>query len=147
MDGKSITSPRKSALFLLLCISLGLTGCTNVGRTVPADDRILFSMQEAGQGSFQQGGLIIDYSFDLADSQLHLSEEASYDYSADSLNVYTWFLDASGEVLQQKLIYSSGYRNSAYGENQSRFQKTLILPPEAVGISFSHSSQIRRGRQ
>jgi len=57
-----------------------------------------------------------------------LSGEASHEYSAHSLNVYTWFLDASGEVLQQKLVYSSGYRNSAYVEKQSRFRKTLISP-------------------
>jgi len=118
-----------------------------VGRTVPADERVLFSGQETGQWIFHQGGSTIDYSRNLADSEIHLSGKVSYDHSADSLNVYLWFLDASGEVLQQKIVYSSGYRNSTYRENRRHFQKTLTVPPEAVGISFSFSSQLRRGHK
>lgn len=133
-------------LFLLIFISFELLGCSVVGRVVPVDNRILFGEKEHSQGSYSYGGLTVDYSYRLAGGNMNLAGQVYYGRAVDSLNVRLLFLDATGTVLQQKLVYASGYRVSSSQTTERTFKETLVVPPGATGISFSYSDSLRSGR-
>jgi hypothetical protein len=138
---------KTAVLSLLLLISLGLAGCAGVGRVVPADDRILFGEKGTGQGSYSRGGLTVTYSYRLTDGKIILDGQAHYIWAVESLDVRLLFLDAAGTVLQRKLVYSSGYRVARSWMTERTFQKTMVVPSGAVGISFSYFEQLRRGNR
>ena len=125
---------------LLILATFGLIGCTQVGRLVPADDRILFNDRETGQGTFNSDGLAVDYTYKLQGRDLNLEGNAWYRGGVDSLNVYVLFLDPAGTVLQQRIAYYSGYRVFRHWTDSS-FQESLAVPPGAAGFTFSYSAQ------
>lgn len=142
MERYAIVSTKKLAiLFLLILATFGLLGCTQAGRLVPADDRILFSENETGQGTFNTDGLTVDYTYKLQGRDLDLAGNAWYHGGVDSLNVYVLFIDPAGTVLQQRIAYYSGYRVSRHWAGDNSFQETLAVPPGAAGFSFSYSAQ------
>jgi hypothetical protein len=147
MDKFKEPSAKKTALhFVLLLVCLGLSACTYVGRTVPADNRILFSRLETGQGVFQQGVLTINYNYALIGGNVSVSGQVIYRSPVGSLDVYLLFINGTGTVVQQKLLYSSGYRVSRYWAG-GYFDKTFTVPPGATAISFNHSIQPHRGNK
>jgi len=139
-----VLNGKLAILSLLLLIAFGLVGCAGVGRLVPADDRILFDEKGAGQGSFRQGGLTVAYSYRLTEGNISVGGEVDYTWAVDSLDVRLLFLDAAGTVLQEKMVYSSGYRVADSWKTERTFQKTMAVPPGAAGISFGYSAQPRK---
>ncbi|NOR25419.1 MAG: hypothetical protein GQ542_13735 [Desulforhopalus sp.] len=126
-------------VLMFLCI----LGCSGVGRVVPVDHRLPFSQTDNSQGNFSHGGLTVEYSYRLAGVNMTLSGQVSYRRSFDSLDVRVLFLDASGTVLQQNIVYSSGYRVARSRKTDRTFQETLAVPPGVTGLSFSYSAQPR----
>ena len=126
---------------LLMLASFGLIGCTHVGRLVPAEDRVLFTENQTGQGTFNTDGLTVDYTYKLQGRDLDLAGNAWYRGGFDSLNVYVLFIDSAGTVLQQRIAYYSGYRSWRHWHADNSFQETLSVPPGAAGFTFSYSAQ------
>jgi len=142
MDKYATVATKKLVILpLLILATFGLFGCTQVGQLVPADERILFSEHETGQGTYNANGLTVDYTYKLQGRDLNLAGNAWYRGGVDSLNVYVLFIDPAGTVLQQKIAYYSGYRSSKYWYADNSFQETLAVPSGAAGFTFSYSAQ------
>jgi hypothetical protein len=118
-----------------------------VGQVTQVDNQVLFGDQDHKQGVFTQGGLTVDYSYRLSGGNMNLEGQVSFSDRADSLNVYLLFVDGAGTVLVQKIIYSSGYRDSSRQMSDRTFQHTFIVPTKAKGISFSYTAQPYRGQR
>lgn len=123
------------ATLVLICI--GFLGCSTVGRVVPAEKRVNLS-EAITQEIFKAEGLTVIYSYTLKDNIMSFSCSAAVRFKVQSFNVHLLFLDEQGAVLLQKRVFSSGDRFS---------DKTLDVPPGAVGISFNYSSEPYRGRR
>ena len=80
-------------------------------------------------------------------SNMILAGKASYQGGADSLDVRILFLDATGVILQQKIIYSSGYRSGNTKGSNRVFQKTLDVPPGSAAITFTYSATDRSSQR
>lgn len=147
--GKYITISTKIVIIpvFLILVNLSLFGCAGMGRIVPADNRILFTEKVSSQGIFSHAGLTVEYSYRLEGKNLALEGEINYLGGVDSLNVYLQFIDATGAVLQQEIVYYSGYRISRHWIADRSFQATLVVPPAAVGLSFSYSAQPRSNQR
>lgn len=136
--------------FLVIVMVFGLAGCTlvsQVSQVSQVDNQVLFGNEDTKQGIFTQDGLTVDYRYRLKGGNIDLDGQVSFSGRADSLNVYLLFVDAAGTVLVQKIIYSSGYRDSGRSMSDRTFQKTFIVPTRAKGISFSYSVQPYRGHR
>ncbi len=134
-------------LSVLILISLGFSGCADMGRVVSLDKQILFQVKGDSRGNFTSGKLSLDYSYNLVGDNMKLSGVVNYDYSADSLTVRLLFLDGSGRIIQQKIIYYSGYRVSRSRINDRAFRTSFTVPPDALGISFDYSAQPRNSQK
>jgi hypothetical protein len=134
---------RNVVLSLLVLIFFSFFGCSGVGRVVPVDHRIPFSQKENSQGNFSHGGLTVEYSYHMSGVNMTINGQVYYRGSVDSLDVRVLFLDASGTVLQQDIVYSSGYRVARSRKTDRTFQETLVVPPGVAGLSFSYSAQPR----
>jgi hypothetical protein len=146
MQKYSTVSTRMAVILtILLFVQLGLFGCAEMRRFVSEDNRILFSEQETGQGIFNYRRLTVEYSYVLQDRNLTLTGRVFYSGAVDSLNVYVLFFDATGTVMEEKIVYFSGYRTSRYGLPGNSFKETLVVPPTAAGMSFGYSAQHRTG--
>ncbi len=135
-----------SFLYLLILVSLTFLGCSMVGRVIPDDKRILLSSEEKGGGTFRDGGCTVEYSYSLAGDRMTMQGQVDYRRSVDSLDVRAMFLDTSGTVVDVKLVYSSGYRESRGRDADRSFKETLIIPQGSTGMSFSCSVQERSSR-
>lgn len=140
-----ISNGKKSVLSLLIVVSLGFLGCATVGQVVPADQQIAFSETGKSGGSYKSGGCTVEYSYDLAGEKMNLRGSASYRTGVDSLDVRVLFLDGTGSVMEQKIVFSTGYRT---GKGRGGgFQEALVMPPGAAGIAFTCSAKERRGKK
>lgn len=135
---------KTAVVSLFLFVAFVLVGCAGVGRLVPVDKRILFDETGAGQGSFSRDALTVVYSYRLAEGNITVAGEVDYIWAVDSLDVRLLFLDAAGSVLQEKIVYSSGYRVADSWKTERSFQETMAVPPGAAGTSFDYSAQPRR---
>jgi len=140
--------------YLLILVFLGITGCAGVGSVIPLERQIPLVEAEKNHGSFKYGQLTLKYSYKLAGgskilagSNMILAGQASYNESVDSLDIRILFLDAAGTVLQQKVVFSSGYRTGDSRISDRVFQKTLVVPPESAAISFTSYAQTRNSHR
>jgi len=117
-----------------------------VGRVIPFDQRM--ELSEAGRINeiYDFRGLTVIYSYVLKDGSLQLSGRTSIPGGIDSFDLRVLFLDSSGKVLQQKLLYSIGYRQG-WWKSGPIFTKTLQVPPGTTSLSFTYSSTPKRGRK
>jgi hypothetical protein len=77
-----------------------------------------------------------------------LDGSAYYTRSVDSLNIYLLFLDEGGNVLQRDIVYSSGYRVArSWGMTERTFRDQLVVPQEAIGISFNYYAEPRSSQK
>lgn len=135
-----------AALFLLVLVPLSVSGCATVGRLAMDNNRILFTEKGADQGVYSHGGLTVNYSYSLDGKNLTLEGNVNYPGNVDFLNIFISSIDATGSVLQQKIIYSSGYRVSSNWATHRSFKETFAIPPGTAGMSFSYSSQPRNSK-
>jgi hypothetical protein len=148
MTIKKILQRITTIRYLLILVSLSLSGCAGLGQNVSVEDRILFNEIEKSQGRFTQDGLTVDYSYRLVGRNMILDGSANYTRSVDSLNIYLLFLDEGGNVLQRDIVYSSGYRVArSWGMTERTFRDQLVVPQEAVGISFNYYAEPRTSQK
>ena len=134
-------------IYLLVLISFSVSGCAGVGSTVPLERRLPLVETANGQGNFSYGGLKVEYSYSLSGSDMIMDGVASYNHGYDSLDIRISFLDATGTVLKQEFIYSSGYRSGDKRRSGIDFQKTFAMPAGSVAITFSSFAQDRSSRR
>lgn len=139
----NFSAKKIAVLFLLIFVSLSFFGCANVGKLASTDNRIPFAEKGTSQGVYSDGGLTVDYSYSLDGKNLTLEGKVNYPGSVDSLKVYIRSVDATGTVLQQNTVYSSGYRVYREWATDRSFKEKFVIPPGTVGISFSYASQPR----
>lgn len=139
----TVSTKRIALLFFLIFVPLSFFGCANVGRLASADNRILFAEKGTNQGVYSHGGLTVNYSYGLDGKNLTLGGNVNYPGSFDSLKIYIRSIDATGTILQQNAVYSSGYRVSRDWATDRSFKETFVVPPGTTGISFSYSAQPR----
>lgn len=145
---------KTSLLYMLVLTFLGALGCVGVGSNIPPERREPLVEGGNNQGNFSYGPLTVDYSYTVTGSNMvvggsnmTLAGKAYYQASAGSLDVRILFLDATGIVLEQKIVYSSGYRTGTAKRSDRVFQKTLSVPPGSAGITFTYSATERSGRR
>jgi len=139
-------------LCILFLVFLGVSGCAGVGTTIPQERLISLKEAENNQGNFGYGPLTVKYSYSLTGSSLIsggsnmiLAGNVSYRGGFDSLDIRILFLDAGGTVLQQKFIYSSGYRDRSEKVSNLDVQKTFAVPAGSAAITFTYSVEERTG--
>ncbi len=76
-----------------------------------------------------------------------LAGKASYKGAFDSLDIRLSFLDATGAILQNKFIYSSGFRTGTSKVSGQPFQKTFVVPANSDAITFNYSVEERTGNR
>ncbi|OEU49370.1 MAG: hypothetical protein BA866_13465 [Desulfobulbaceae bacterium S5133MH15] len=145
---------KTSLLYMLVLTFLGALGCAGVGSNIPPERREPLVEGENNPGNFSYGPLTVDYSYTVTGSNMVvggsnmiLAGKASYQGGADSLDVRILFLDATGVILQQKIIYSSGYRSGNTKGSNRVFQKTLNVPPGSAAITFTYSATDRSSQR
>ena len=138
-----VSTGKMAVVSLVIVMVLALSGCA----VTQVDNQILFGNEDQRKGVFTQGGLTVDYSYRLSGGNIDLEGQVSFSGRADSLSVYLLFVDGVGTVLVQKIIYSSGYRDSNRRMSDRTFQHTFIVPTKAKGVSFSYTSQPYRGQR
>ncbi len=143
----TVLSNKTCILYLLILISLTVSGCAGVGSTVPQERRLPLIETKNGQGDFNYGGLTVKYNYSLAGSNMVLDGVASYQRGFDSLDIHVLFLDAAGTVLQRKFIYSSGYRTGVNRASAIDFKKNFAVPAGSAAITFSAFAQDRSGHR
>ena len=139
-------------LCILFLVFLGVSGCAGVGTTIPQERLISLKEAENNQGNFGYGPLTVKYSYSLTGSSLIsggsnmiLAGNVSYRGGFDSLDIRILFLDAGGTVLQQKFIYSSGYRDRSEKVSNLDVQKTFAVPAGSAAITLTYSVEERTG--
>jgi hypothetical protein len=133
-----VSTGKVAVLFLLIFISFELLGCTQVGKVIPVQNRILFSEKGVTQGTYDDGELTLDYSYHLVGRNMTLDGEITSVWKFDSIDLSLLFFDPSGTVLQETIVYYSGYREEAPSSStDTTFKTKLVVPREAVGMSFS----------
>jgi hypothetical protein len=130
-------------LAVLVAIQLALFGCAPWGWLVSADQRILFADQATGRGTFSEGDVSVDYSLSLHGKEITVAGKVDHRSAVNFLNLYLLLIDAAGNVLQQRIVYSTGYRVYRDGDGDRTFRETLAVPVGTMGISFGYSSQPR----
>ena len=139
-------------LCLLLLVFLGVSGCAGVDSTIPRERWVPLTEAGNNQGDFSYDSLTVKYSYSLTGnslisggSNMILAGKVSYRGGFDSLDIRILFLDAGGTVLQQKIIYSSGYRNRSEKASNLDVQKTFVVPAGSAAITFTYSVMERSG--
>ena len=139
-------------LWLLLLVFLGVSGCAGVTSTIPRERWVPLTEAENNQGDFSYDSLTVKYSYSLTGnslisggSNMILAGKVSYRGGFDSLDINILFLDAGGTVLQQKFIYSSGYRDRSEKVSNLDVQKTFVVPAGSAAITFTYSVMERSG--
>ncbi len=150
----TVSSIRSTILFLFILLCFGFSGCAGVGSTVPQERRIPLNKAENYQGNFNYGPLTLDFSYSLTGgslisggSNMILAGKASYKGAFDSLDIRLSFLDATGAILQNKFIYSSGFRTGTSKVSGQPFQKTFVVPANSDAITFNYSVEERTGNR
>jgi len=133
--------------YMLTLVCFSFLGCTSVGSVVPVDQMVTLMESQKSQSIFKHGPLTVEYMYSVADGRISLKGNAKYSGGADSLDLRVLFLDATGTVLQKKIVYSSGYRTTRDPKPERNFDKTLDVPVGAVGFSFTYSVKERSGRR
>ncbi len=148
MEENMLISIKKTLILSLFAlVSLGFLGCANIGHIVPVDNRIQLNEKKDNQGNFIDGDLTLNYDYSMTGKNLYLSGDASYRGGVDYLNIYVLFLDQTGTVLQQKIIYSSGYRVYQSWQADRKFQTNLVVPNGATALAFAYYSEPRSSRK
>lgn len=146
MEKRSIVLSLKSFVLYALVLAY-VSGCAVVGMTIPDEKRITLAYNQQVNDSFKDGPLTVEFSYSLSANQMKLTGVADYSSRMDSLDIRLLLLDVTGTVLQQTVVYSSGFRTDEGRKQRLKFDETIALPVGVVGISFGASGQSRRGHR
>lgn len=130
-------------LFMVVFVSLFFTGCAMINATVAEEKRVLFSSKTEAADVYKGGFLSVIYEYQRTGDKLTISGSVEYRQSVDSLDVRIVFLDATGQILGKKIVYSSGFRSISRTDSTRTFRTSLEMPAGTVGFSFIDSSMVR----
>jgi len=142
-----LTGIRTLSLTFLALLLLNILGCTMVGQPIPAQKRIALEASQDSTGTFTKDTLTISYQYNWSGEQLQIAGDIKLQWGVNFIDIYAVFLDHQGIILEQKIVYSSGYKTSTYRREERRFEKTLSPPKGTEAFSFTYSSQERSGRR
>lgn len=143
-----LVSPNKTLIsYLLILVCFGISGCAGVKSSIPQERRIFLTEARNNQGDFAYGLLKLKYNYSLTDSNMTVTGKISYRGGFDSLDIYILPLDIKGTPLQQKSIYSSGYRSETDRISNRPFETSFPVPAETVALTFTYSVEERSGRR
>lgn len=143
----AVSTGKVAALFLLIFMAFDLSGCTMVGKVLPVQNRILFNEKSANQGTYNDGELTLEYSYHQVGRKMTLDGQITSVRAFDSIDVSLLFFDASGTVLQETIVYYSGYRETPSSSTDKTFKTVLVMPRGSVGMSFKMTDMAREGKQ
>jgi hypothetical protein len=140
---KNLSGRFLSSQIGLLCLLLALTvvGCTVVGKNLSPERQIRFSESGSGKGEYKYGHLKVGYQYVVKGADLHLSGTIDYTTGFDSLDVRVILFDAGGVVLQQKLIFASGFKTRSKPRGTQSFEEVVPISAGAAGLSFASVSK------
>lgn len=139
---------------LAALLAAGLAGCRSLA--LPAGPHAPpggIALQPDGpiQGVVDTGDLTVSYAFAVTFEparRLHLSGRVlSVRERAEGVTVYLYLLGSAGRVIDNSVLYASGYKPSPFIRHPSTFDTTLTLPAGAAAIAFGSHVQPRRGRK
>ena len=131
---------------LLFFVALAFSACTIIGSTVPLEKQIALQPDNSIQGFYKSAFLDVQYTYSVNNAELTISGNTRFKgMDAGSLDVRLLLLDSQGTIIQQKLVYSSGYRTTTGRRKNPSFETKLALPDGVTSISFTYSSQPRNG--
>jgi len=153
-----ISPSRRSVVNLTTAIVLavGLGACQTTGMMLSAapvapENRITLQPDGPHQGEADTGELVVAYAYRLgpeSNQEIHVKGGIrSAKFRGDAVNIYLNFLDNAGNVLDQKILYASGYRRDVLVRRPSTFDTTLPLPPGTAAIAFSSYVKPSAGRR
>lgn len=140
-------SSKITILVALIFMAFELSGCATVGSVIPEEKQILFNADGTGEGKFKSGQLSLDYSYKPIGKNMSFSGVITSVWDYDSITVRLLFVDGSGTVLQQKIVYfsTSGFRiDPSSSHTFATFKTVLSVPPGTVGISYRMTGDIRQ---
>jgi len=130
---------------IMVVIFFMVLGCSMVGSIVPTAQRLNLVETNVNESMFKSGDLNVIYSYDFQGTLFKITGKTTKPQGLDSFNLRLLFLDAEGKVLQQSIIATVGFREDRRASPELNFTKTLQLPTNTAGISFSYSGISRTG--
>jgi len=141
-----------AGLMAVALLTTVLSACQSIGTSLIAPDKRI-ALQPGGphQGEADTGDLVVAYTYRLLpDQQGQIQISGGIRSSrtrGDMTNVYLNFVNDTGQVLDRKILYSSGFKKDVYTRRPSTFDTTLTLPPDTVAIAFSSYVQAGSGHK
>lgn len=141
---------------LLILFAGGLSACQTAGTMFSAapvapEKRITLQPDGRHQGEADTGELVVGYAYQLGPESsrvIHVKGGLrSAKFRGDAVKIYLNFLDSTGNVLDRKILYASGYRRDVYVRRPSTFDTTLPLPAGTAAIAFSSYVKPSAGRR
>jgi hypothetical protein len=108
-----VSEKKNHYYWLFLLLAFAIYGCSAVGRVIPQDQRLALSTENSEQTTFTAKGLVVDYSYSMEGQTMTIRGNGRPKISRlDSFHLHLLFLDSTGTVLEQKLLYSRNYRET-----------------------------------
>lgn len=135
-------------LVLVVCF-----GCatSNVGKSVSADEQIPLKKGGPHSGVSKAFDYTMSYKYTFIQESGRIEMSGKIQSGPDglsSLDIWINFIDGQGKILDEKSLYSVGFRESG---NRYRaifqFSKKLETPQGAEAISFRHIDTTAAGRR
>jgi hypothetical protein len=134
--------PLLAGLVTAAFLTVALSACQSMGTAPITPDRLI-TLEPAGphQGDADTGDLALAYIYQLKEGTVPEIQISGRIRSArsrgDKTSVYLNFVDSNGQVLDRKILFSTGYKQDVYVRRPSTFDTTLPLPPDTTAIAFS----------
>ncbi len=131
---------------MILILFASLTSCAVTNRFVAEENRILLTQDEAMRGTFNKGGQVVEYNYQLDGNTLKLNGRVYAHGNVNTLKVRVLFVDDKGYRLDEETVYYSGYRMyKTYGV-PNIFQKVISLPQATDSFTFDLYVEYRTSR-
>ena len=143
---------------LLILLMGGMAACQNnqmAHRNFPPEKR--HNLQTGGphKGTAETLTVIFSYHYSLhgsgsAERTMQIGGSLkNFKMKADSMTLHIHFLDAQGDGIEQKMIYTLGHRQGrdAFIRPSTSFNTTLKVPDEAAYFAFNSRTRRSRGRR
>ena len=114
-----------------------LFGCSFAGKRIPLEKRIPLVSDCVQRGELVIEDFKLSYTYILHKKNyingglLEVEGNAQWNYVAYSLNLFIYFLNSEGKILERKVLRSQNINVS-----EMRFQERLEPPAGTVSISF-----------
>ena len=132
----------------LLFLSILLIACQGLQRAAPKD-RIALLQGSPLAGSWESIDVFLEYQYVNQPGIIKLNIQGKAKRLYDQLEIWLFFCEAEGKILETKSIYNSGFRTEdrASKRHKGTIEKTFEMPLATTDIAFESSLQPRSGRR